>query len=211
MILTVGNTKGGSGKSTLASNLAILHALQGQRVLLVDGDEQTSSLDFCELRAQNGKHDLTAIALHGNSVRTQVRQLALNYDQIIIDVGGRNTASMRAALTITHRLLVPVQPRTFDLWAIEQVVTLIKEAREVNEHLCAFSVLNLADPQGRENAEAAQLLQEFAPMLVYLDAPLTRRKVYADAISQGKGILEYLPKNTKAIAELKKLAACIYS
>ena len=43
MILTIGNIKGGVGKTTLAVNLAILRALAGRDVLLVDGDEQVAS------------------------------------------------------------------------------------------------------------------------------------------------------------------------
>lgn len=37
----------------------------------------------------------------------------------MIDVGGRDTGSLRAALTVTNTLLIPVQPRSFDLWAID--------------------------------------------------------------------------------------------
>ena len=88
MILAVGNVKGGVGKTTLAINLAILWSLQRRDVLLIDGDEQATAMAFTELRTSaRGEPGYTAVALHGASIRTQVRQLASKYDHIIIDVG----------------------------------------------------------------------------------------------------------------------------
>jgi chromosome partitioning protein len=149
MILAVGNVKGGVGKTTLALNIAIARAGDGKEVLLVDGDEQGTALLFTELRAeQHGTPGYTAVSLHGAALRTQVRQLAPKYDDIIIDVGGRDTGSLRAALTVAHTLLIPVQPRSFDIWAVDQVSELLKEAREINQDLRAVAILNAADARG---------------------------------------------------------------
>jgi beta-phosphoglucomutase-like phosphatase (HAD superfamily) len=38
--------------------------------------------------------------------------------------------SLRAALTVADTLLIPVQPRSFDVWALDQVAVLVAEARE---------------------------------------------------------------------------------
>jgi chromosome partitioning protein len=104
MILTVGNTKGGVGKTTLAVNIAIVRSLLGSDVLLIDGDEQNTALTFTELRSgQLGNAGYTAVSLHGAAIRTQVRQLAPKYADIVIDVGGRDTGGLRAALTVTNR------------------------------------------------------------------------------------------------------------
>ena len=97
MILTVGNTKGGVGKTTIAVNLAIARATAGRDVLLVDGDEQRTALTFTELRAeQRGNPGYTAVALDGPAIRTQVRQLAPKYDDVVIDVGGRAARHIEA-------------------------------------------------------------------------------------------------------------------
>lgn len=209
MILTIGNVKGGVGKTTLAINIAIAHASEGVDVLLVDADEQGTALTFTELRSEQlGTSDYTAVALSGAAVRTQVRQLAGKYADIIIDVGGRDTGSFRAALTVTERLLVPVQPRTFDVWALDQVAELVREAKEVND-FDAFSMLNAADPVGHDNAEAATYLKEY-PEVEYLDAVIVRRKVFPNASAQGKGVMEYTPRDQKAISELESLIAFVY-
>src|SRR3546814_20330858 len=72
----------------------------------------------------------------------------------MIDGGGRDTGSLRAALTVADTLLVPVQPRSFDVWALDQVAALVAEAREINAGLRAVPVLNGADAQGADNQAA---------------------------------------------------------
>ena len=44
------------------------------------------------------------------------------YDHIIIDVGGRDTGSLRAALTVADAILIPFQPRSVDLWTAAATV-----------------------------------------------------------------------------------------
>lgn len=210
MIIAVGNVKGGVGKTTLAINIAIARAAQGRDVLLIDGDEQGTALTFTELRNEQARlTDYTAVALSGSSVRAQARQLAPKYDDVLIDVGGRDTASLRAALTVAETLLIPFQPRTFDVWAIDHMVTLIEEAETINENLNAFSVLNAADPVGKDNEEAATYLRQ-CTRIHHLDSLIVRRKVYPNAAAQGKGIIEYLPRDQKAIDELARLISSIY-
>ncbi len=104
-----------------------------------------------------GQVDIPPVSLYGSAVRSQVRLLAPKYDDVVIDVGGRDTGSLRAALTVSDMLLVPVQPRTFDVWALDQSAALVKEAREINPDLKALAFLNGADAQGRDNAEARKL------------------------------------------------------
>lgn len=205
MILVVGNTKGGVGKTTLAVNLAIALSLSGRDLLLVDGDEQGTAMTFTQLRADRlGAAGYTAVALTGAAIRSQVRQLAGKYDDIIIDVGGRDTGSLRAALTVADTLLVPLAPRSFDVWALDQVAALVREAREINEPLRAFAVLNGADPQGGDNEAAAQVMAE-ADGIEVLPVTIVRRKAFPNAAAEGRAVLEHTPRDPKAIEELTAL------
>lgn len=210
MVLAIGNIKGGVGKTTLAVNLAIVRAQKGRDVLLVDGDEQRTALTFTELRTeQHGRPGYTAVSLQGAALRTQVRQLVEKYDDIIIDVGGRDTGSLRAALTVTETLLIPVQPRSFDIWAVDQMAELVAEAREVNEHLRALVLLNAADAQGRDNEDAAEALRDING-LELLDIIIGRRKAFPNAAANGCAVNEHSPKDGKAIRELYDLARILY-
>jgi len=211
MILTVGNTKGGVGKTTLAINIAIARALSGSDVLLVDGDEQHTAITFTELRnSLLGKTGYTAVSLHGAALRTQVRQLSSKYADIVIDVGGRNTGSLRAALTVTDVLLVPVQPRSFDIWAVDQVVALIQEAREINPTMRAVAMLNAADAQGNDNKGALDALRDMESIEL-LEFSIGRRKAFPNAASAGRAVIEQSPKDPKAIEELTAILNAIYS
>jgi len=211
MILTVGNTKGGVGKTTLAINIAIARSLLGSDVLLIDGDEQKTALTFTELRnSQLGNTGYTAVSLHGGAIRTQVRQLAPKYADIIIDVGGRDTGGLRAALTVTNTLVIPIQPRSFDIWAIDQMVDLVREAREINPGIWAVLVLNIADAQGHDNQDTAEALQDIEG-IEFLDVSIGRRKTFPNAASAGKAVLEQYPKDQKAVEELTALLNTIYN
>jgi chromosome partitioning protein len=209
MILAVGNVKGGVGKTTLAVNLAIARARSGRDVLLIDGDEQATAVAFTELRSEqkNGKPGYTVVSLHGAALRTQVRQLAPKYADIVIDVGGRDTGSLRAALTVADMVLIPVQPRSFDLWGVDQTAELIKEAREINEELRAVSVINAADPQGKDNEAAADALREIEGVEL---APtfIVRRKAFPNAAAAGLSVLEY--DDPKAIEEFSRLTEMLF-
>jgi chromosome partitioning protein len=136
-----------------------------------------------------------------------VRQLAPKYSDIVIDVGGRDTGSLRAALTVADVVLIPAKPRSFDLWGVDQTADLIKEAREINDHLRAIAVINEADPQGKDNQEATSVLREIqgielAPVLI------VRRKAFPNAAAAGLSVLEY--NDPKACDEFNQLAKFLF-
>jgi chromosome partitioning protein len=204
MILAIGNVKGGVGKTTLAVNLAIALASAKRDVLLIDGDEQGTALAFTNLRTTaKGQPGYTAVALHGPNIRTQVRQLAGKYSDIVIDVGGRDTGSLRAALTVVDVVLIPVKPRSFDLWGADQTADLVTEAREINDSLRAIALLNEADPQGKDNQAALDALGDL-PGLEIAPVMIGRRKAFPNAAAAGLSVLEY-DDDRKASDEMRQL------
>jgi chromosome partitioning protein len=210
MILTVGNVKGGVGKTTLAVNLAISLSRVKRDVLLIDGDEQGTATAFTELRISERPSGAgyTAVALHGAAIRTQVRLLAPKYADIVIDVGGRDTGSLRAALTVADILLIPVKPRSFDLWGVDQTADLVREAREINDRLRAVVVLNEADSQGKDNEAAIEALSEVSG-LEQAPVMIVRRKAFPNAAAAGLSVLEY--DDPKAREEFTKLTDYLFA
>lgn len=204
MIVVVGGIKGGSGKTTVATNLAVMRS-KVKDVLLIDADDQESASDFTILRnEQLTGAGYTSIRLSGAAVRTETKRLVNKYEEIVIDTGGRDTASQRAALTVADVLLVPFVPRSFDVWTLEKVSELVGEMRTVNPELNAYAFINRADPAGRDNSEAAEIIRETAE-LEFIDCPLGSRKAFSNAAAKGLGVVEHKPTDTKAVNEINAL------
>ena len=211
MIIVAGGIKGGSGKTTVATHLAVMRALQGRDVLLIDADDQETATDFTALRNERlpDGAGYTSIKLTGASVRTETLRLTKKYDDIVIDTGGRDTTSQRAALTVADKLIVPFVPRSFDVWTLEKVANLVEEMRAANPRLQAYVFLNRADPQGRDNDEAAELLRE-ARGLEFLDTPIGTRKAFGNAASQGLAVTELKQQDSKATQEINALFGYLF-
>ncbi len=209
-IIVVGGIKGGSGKTTLASNLAVIRSHAGRRVLLVDADEQSSVSDWAEHRESLGiETPWTTIQLFGPSVRTQLQKMAKDYEDVIVDTGGRDTTSQRSALTVADCFLAPFQPRSLDVWTIGKVVALLSEIRSVNPNLKSFAVLNRGDSQGSDNEGAAEILKEHEE-IVYLPTTICQRKAFSNAAAEGLGVVELKIKDKKAIAEINALCEALF-
>jgi chromosome partitioning protein len=214
MIVTIGNTKGGVGKTTLAVNLAIARALAGADIWLIDADRQGTTQTAISIRAEAGKLPGIACAKYddGPVLRSQLKQQAGRFDDVIIDAGGRDSTALRASLLLSDLLVIPFQPRSYDVWALADIAGLVEEARSLRDGLRACAVLNLADPgtASTDNREAAEAVHDF-PAFEYLDAPIRRRKAFANAAGQGLSVLEGAPRDPKACDELVRLISFIFN
>lgn len=211
MIIVVGGIKGGSGKTTVATNLAVTRSADGHDVLLVDADDQETSTDFTIIRNERRPEGAgyTSIKLTGAAVRTETLRLANKYEDIVIDTGGRDTTSQRAALTVADFLLVPFVPRSFDVWTLEKVSSLVGEMQAANSDLKAYTFINRADPRGQDNDEAAELLRE-TDMLSFIETPLGARKAFSNAAAAGLAVTEIKPQDPKATEEFMTLYRYIF-
>lgn len=214
MIITVGNTKGGVGKSTTAVNIAIARALSGRDVWLIDGDRQGTAMTAISIRGDSGRSPGIAVAQYadGQTLRGQVLQQRAKFDDIVIDAGGRDSTALRAAMVLSDVLLVPFQPRSYDVWALGDIAALVEEARSVRDGLQALCFLNLADAgsASADNDDAASAVADW-PALEFINTPVVRRKAFANAAGQGLCVHELQPRDAKACAELSTLMSRVFS
>ena len=99
---------------------------------------------------------------------------------------------------------MPVFPSSFDVWTLESVGRLITEVKTINTKLRVFCFLNRADSSGTHNQEAIEILKDYAEM-TYLDPPIKNRKAFRNAATKGLGVVEFKPKDTLAVEEIKAL------
>lgn len=214
MIITIGNTKGGVGKTTLAVQIAIARALTGRDVWLIDGDRQGTAAAAIAARTESKREPGIACAQYadGPALRGQVQQQRDKWQDIIIDAGGRDSTALRAALVLSDVLLVPFAPRSYDVWALEDMAALVDEARSVRDGLQCYAILNQADPGERstDNAEAAEAVAEIS-QFEYLPIPIRRRKAFSNASGAGLSVSEQTPRDPKAIAELDSLLSYLFN
>lgn len=212
MILTLGHTKGGVGKSTLALNIAIERLRAGRDTLIVDGDpRQTSISKAIGIRSEAGVAPaVPCIVLEdARSLRHQVGLLRSKYQDVVIDVGGKDSNALRAALTVTDVLLLPIAPESVEVWAIDDILELVDEARSLHDRLRVLAVLNRAKPQGRDNHDTLGIIREY-PQLQLLPVSVGNRGIFGSAFGRGQSVAEYKPRNPKAAAELAALMQAVY-
>lgn len=212
MIIVVGGIKGGSGKTTVATNLAVLRSGKSKDVLLIDADDQETATDFTILRNEQLPKGAgyTSIKLSGSAVRTEVLRLSNKFTDIIIDTGGRDTTSQRAALSVADILLIPFVPRSFDVWTLEKVSALVAEMKTINPNLKAYAFINRADPRGQDNVEASEVIKENEE-IAFIDTPLGARKAFSNAASAGLGVTEVKPLDPKATDQMKVLYKYVFN
>lgn len=209
MILIIGGIKGGSGKTTIATNLCQMRSAAGKKVLLVDADEQQSAFDWFSQREENktSSIDFVTICLTGKAVYSNLMKMKNDYDDIIIDTGGRDTTSQRAALSCADKFLMPFKPSSIDIWTIGSVKRMLSEC--TNHNLKSYAFINQADFKGKDNMDALQVLQDCEDIQC-LETLLGNRKSFRNAAADGLSIFELNPRDDKACKEMQSLYDEIY-
>lgn len=204
MIIVIGSEKGGVGKSTVTTNLAVALSRQGNRVVVVDGDQQRSTARWAEDREDAGHEPRIFVVEKLGGLHETLKELDSTYDYVLVDVAGKDSKEMRTAITAAHQFLVLTQPSQFDLDTLGTVSVLIDAARDFNPDLRVRGMLTRVSTNAfeSESADARDYLKEF-PNIEPLKSVLYERKAYRDVIGEGLGVVEW--RNGKAAQEIHGL------
>ena len=193
MITVVGGNKGGSGKTTIASNLAIALANKGREVCLLNGDlQRTAAKHHAEREAAGLLPAITLVEKFDNLTQT-LQALNEKFDDVIVDVAGRNSKEFITSGVVAHQIIAPLQCSQPDLDTLTELEQQIDAMRNLNPELKVYCLQSMATTnpvlRGNERKEFLEYLEEF-PTIQVLDSVICFRKVYRDCMSNGTGVVE---------------------
>jgi chromosome partitioning protein len=114
-IVLIANPKGGVGKSTVATNLAGYFARRGHATMLGDLDRQQSALAWLRIRPPT----LPPIA-SWDRTDEKIARPPKGVTHVVLDSpAGIHGHMLKDALKVADRLIIPLQPSLFDIYATQ--------------------------------------------------------------------------------------------
>ena len=214
MIVSICNEKGGSGKSTLATNIAINQGMvKGESLLLLDTDPQKSIVTFLNIRNEEGHPRAFDFAYkYGENLKEFLQSIDRGKD-IVVDTGGRDSREMRIAIALSDIVIIPTIPSQFDVSVLDKMVNIVKMAKEQNEKLQAYIVINRASTNPflyKKIDSLKAFIEELQEDYIRLASTIIfERERYKIATQLGYGVVEMNDGN-KAEQEIKNLCEEIF-
>ena len=209
-IILIGGEKGGVGKSTIATNIAVEMSYRKAQIIIIDTDPQKTSINWIDRRnelietSNLNYPKITGVSKDGN-IKDVIKDFVTKYDIVLIDASGRDSQSLRTGLTVADKFYCPIRASQADLETLPHICKIIEAAKDFNEHLISKAIISCAptNPLINEVEEAKNLLSDFTEYLSLSKTFIRDRKIYRDALLQGKGVVEL--GNIKATLEIKNL------
>ena len=214
MIVSICNEKGGSGKSTLATNIAINQGMvKGESLLLLDTDPQKSIATFLNIRNEEGHSKAFDFAYkYGENLKEFLQNVDRSKD-IVVDTGGRDSREMRIAIALSDIVIIPTIPSQFDVSVLDKMVNIVKMAKEQNEKLQAYIVINRASTNPflyKKIDSLKAFIEELQEDYIRLaNTIIFERERYKISTQLGYGVVEMNDGN-KAEQEIKNLCEEIF-
>ncbi|CQR42208.1 Cobyrinic acid ac-diamide synthase [Thiomonas sp. CB3] len=183
-IIALLNEKGGTGKSTVATNLASALHLRGQRVVLVDADQQGTTRDW-RSASPDGIDLPPVVALDRPEMLQSLS--SIQADLVIIDTPAKAEKMTAAVVRIAQTALVVIQPSGADIWASAAAVKLIQQKIDVGGQIDAGFLVNRVSGVSRLSKEVLTgNWNEYG--VTILEHSIGNRVAFAQALTDGLSI-----------------------
>lgn len=124
-VVVIANPKGGVGKSTLSTNVAGFFASRGHAVMLGDADRQQSSQLWLRLRPPAAR-PVQTWELSCDLIARPPRDVS----HVVLDTpAGLHGWRFKDVLKLADKVLVPLQPSIFDIYATRAFLDELAESK----------------------------------------------------------------------------------
>jgi chromosome partitioning protein len=188
-IIVVCNQKGGPGKTTTCLNVAGELSQRGYKVLVIDGDEQSSLVEIASLAPPDCPFQAAVIGLYkaGKKIHQEILKYVDSYDYIFVDCPPAAEAPLaQSALLVGDIAVVPFIPSPIDSMASTRIRDAIENARITNPDLKSCILLNRVQENWKVTARILSILKEFN--MHVLESRLTTRAAYVESPFIGNSV-----------------------
>ena len=128
-VVVIANPKGGVGKTTLATNVAGFFASRGRAVMLGDADRQGSSQLWLGLRPPAAR-PISSWDVGGDNLVKPPKGTT----HVVLDTpGGLHGRRLGEVVKLADKIIVPLQPSVFDIFATRAFLDHLAEYRRIGK------------------------------------------------------------------------------
>lgn len=193
-VIALTQQKGGVSKSTLAIHLAAEAQRQNRRAVVLELDRQGTASFWSGRRPQvdGKKQPPEVMKIDANQLDQTLAVLnGLGVEVVMLDLPGAHNPGVNAAIKAADMVLLPSRPQETDITASAEPLAVVQRLRKRYAYVMTF-----AEGVGARAKETmAELVSEghaVCPQFMW------RRQEYADAIVQGKTVMEVTPRSAAA-------------
>jgi len=207
------NLKGGSAKTSTILNLAgILHE-SGHAPVLIDCDPQESATRWAFQGGDKFPFPVEPVKIgkNGKAFKDKIDKIKEKHGAraILFDTPPQLQEEAMLTALLADVVLIPISPSPLDLWAGEQAIATIREARKVRKDGLPNIILvpSRLMPKTLLAREIKGSLEQFKESI---SPPITMRVVMVEACISGLPVHLYAP-NSQSHKEFKDLLKFIFT
>jgi len=202
--LAVISHKGGTGKSTLAIHLAVQAQSEGRDTLLVDLDNQSSTVaEWASIRTD--KHPLAVTAQVSDITELQLQAIDEGFDLLILDCPPYFNDDTDLITKLVDFSVLPTSPRFADICTLPRGIDKIHQPYSVILNSCT------PDPVNKTSFKTEQVFQILNDANIPVSpVHITRLEAFTESLNYGKGVTEF-QSNSKESKQIKTLLDWLYT
>jgi chromosome partitioning protein len=167
--------------------------------VFIDADPQGSAVQWHAIEGNKSFE----ILHHPSPVHaTDIRQLSMNYNYVIIDAPPAIGDISKAILAVTDLAIIPLSPSALDVWSCWGTLKMIDEIRPLNSDIEVKLLINRKIPGTKIGRDSREAMKQF--QMDVFNTELCQRVAFIDAMTSGVSVMQYAP-HSKAAGEIERL------